>query len=440
MGQTMKIIQIIPGAGAGFYCENCLRDAALARELRRRGHHVLLVPLYLPSIGEEPAPDAPLFFGGINVYLQQKSALFRHTPRWLDRVLDARPLLRWAGRRAGMVRPDDLGPPTLSMLRGKDGRQRKELERLADWLAYQDRVDVVYLSNALLAGLVHRIKEALGAPVVCTLQDEDGFLDGLTEPYRGEAWGLLTELATHIDAFFPVSRYYAGVMQSRLNLPAGRVHVVHPGVETALYAPAEAPPDPPVIGYLGQESRASGLDLLVEAFLAIRRRGRVPGVRLRVAGGRLGADKPFIRTLADRIADAGADEAVEFLPIPSRHETPALLASMSVLSVPIRTAPAYALYLLEANAAGVPVVEPRTGAMEELVEATGGGVLVEPKNPTALADAIEALLLDPDRARALGRAGREAVLEHFTVERMADQVLEVFAALRRPHVENRSPP
>jgi len=427
----MKIIQITPGAGAGFYCENCLRDAALARELRRRGHDVLMVPLYLPSIGEDAESDTPLFFGGINVYLQQKSALFRHTPRWLDRLLDARPLLRWAGRRAGMVRPDDLGPPTLSMLRGEEGRQVKELERLAVWLADQGRVDVVCLSNALLAGLVHRIKEALGAPVVCTLQDEDAFLDGLTEPYRGQAWGLLAELCTHIDAFFPVSRYYAGVMQARLDLPAERVHVVHVGVETALYAPAEAPPEPPVLGFLGQEGRASGLDLAVEAFLEIRRRGRVPGLRLRVAGGRLGADQPFIRALADRIADAGAAEAVEFLPIPSRHETPALLASMSVLSVPVRTAPAYALYLLEANAAGVPAVEPRTGALAELVEATSGGVLVEPENPAALADAIEGLLLDSARARALGRAGREGVLEHFTIERMADKVLAVIEEVRR---------
>lgn len=436
----MRIIQITPGAGAGFYCENCLRDAALARELRRRGHDVHMVPLYLPSIGEEPAADTPIFFGGINVYLQQKSALFRHTPRWLDRLLDARPLLRWAGRRAGMVRPGDLGPPTLSMLRGEEGRQVKELDRLADWLADQGRVDVVCLSNALLAGLVHRVKEALGgAPVVCTLQDEDAFLDNLAEPYRGQAWALLAERAAHIDAFMPVSRYYAGVMQSRLDLSAERVHVVHPGVETALYAPAAAPPDPPVVGYLGQEGRASGLDLAVEAFLEIRRRGRVPGVRLRVAGGRLGADEPFVRALADRIATAGATEAVEFLPIPGRHETPALLASMSVLSVPVRTAPAYALYLLEANAAGVPVVEPRTGALEELLEATGGGVLVEPENPAALADAIEALLLDGDRARALGRAGREAVLEHFAIERMADKVLDVLGALPRPPDENRSP-
>ncbi|MCX5671317.1 MAG: glycosyltransferase family 1 protein, partial [Planctomycetota bacterium] len=182
----MRIIQITPGAGTNFYCENCLRDNALVLELRRQGHDALMVPLYLPLVTEGPDATAgvPIFFGGINVYLQQKLALFRRTPRWLDRLLDARGLLKWASGRAEMTKARDLGEATLSMLRGEDGRQVKELERLVAWLAVQDRPDVICLSNALLAGLVRRMKAALGVPVVSMLQDEDGFLDALPEPYR----------------------------------------------------------------------------------------------------------------------------------------------------------------------------------------------------------------------------------------------------------------
>mgnify|MGYP006288865903 CR=1 FL=1 len=429
----MNLIQITPGAGGGYYCENCLRDAGLVRELRRRGHDALMVPLYLPPVADGPGPadDVPIFFGGINVYLEQKMPLWGRLPRWMRGWLDARPLLRWAARRAGMTRTEDLGPPTLSMLRGEEGRQTAELEHLVGWLRDRGGADVVLLSNALLLGMARRMKQELGAPILCTLQDEDAFLDTLPEPYRGRAWTLLAERAADADAFLPVSRYYADVMQRRLGLAADRVHVVPLGVEMDDFTPAEAPPDPPTVGYLGQQNRASGLDLLVEAYLAIRSRGRVPGVRLTIAGGRTRADEPFLAALRDRIADAGADRDVAWRPIPDREAKRDLLAGLSVLSVPMRQGPAFGLYVLEAAAAGVPVVEPRAGALEELVEATGDGVLVPPEDPDALAEAIEALLLDPDRARALGRAGREAVGERFTVAHTADGVMNVVEAVRR---------
>ncbi len=428
----MNLVQITPGAGGGYYCENCLRDAGLVRELRRRGHDALMVPLYLPPVADGPGPadDVPIFFGGINVYLEQKIPLWGRLPRWMRGWLDARPLLRLAARRAGMTRTEDLGPPTLSMLRGEEGRQTAELEHLVGWLRGRGGADAVLLSNALLLGMARRMKEALGAPILFTLQDEDAFLDALPEPYRGRAWALLAERAADADAFLPVSRYYAEVMQRRLGLAPERVHVVPLGVDVDDFRPAEAPPEVPTVGYLGQQNRASGLDLLVEAYLAIRERGRVPGVRLKVAGGRTRTDEPFVQALRDRVAAAGADGDVAWLPIPDREAKRDLLASLSVLSVPVRGGPAFGLYVLEAAASGVPVVEPRAGALEELVEATGGGVLVPPDDPDALADAVEDLLLDPDRARALGRAGREAVRERFTVAHTADGVLEVVEALR----------
>jgi len=428
----MNLIQVTPGAGGGYYCENCLRDAGLVRELCRRGHEALMVPLYLPPVAEGPGPadDVPIFFGGINVYLEQKSRLWGRLPRWMRGWLDARPLLRWAARRAEMTRAEALGPPTLSMLRGEEGRQEAELEHLVDWLRDRGRVDAILLSNALLLGLARRLKEALGAPVLCILQDEDAFLDGLPEPYRTRAWALLADRAADADAFLPVSRYYAGLMQRRLDLAAARVQVVPLGVEADAYRPAETAPEVPTVGYLGQQNRASGLDRLVEAYLALRRRARVPGVRLRIAGGRTRGDEPFVHALRDRIVRAGAAGDVEFLPVPDRDAKGALLASLSVLSVPARQGVAFGLYVLEAGAAGVPVVEPRAGALEELVQATGGGVLVPPDDPDALVEAIEALLLDADRARALGRAGRKAVLERFTVAHTAARTLEVIDAVR----------
>jgi len=424
----MRIIQITPGAGTNFYCENCLRDNALALELRRMGHDALMVPLYLPLAADGPdsTRGVPIFFGGINVYLQQKSSIFRRTPRWFDRLFDARWLLRWASRRTEMTKAKDLGEATVSMLRGENGRQVKELERLVAWLSAQDRPDVICLSNILLAGLVRRIKAALGVPVFSMLQDEDGFLDGLPEPYRQDSWQVLAERAAEIDGFLAVSRHYGGLMQRRLSLAPGRVHTVYPGIEPARYGPAAAPPSPPTIGYLAQMRPAMGLDLLVEAFLAVRARGRVPGVRLRVAGGHTPGDRPFVEAVRERLAAAGAAGDVEFLPVPDRQAKPEFLRSLSVLSVPARGEVAFGIFVLEALASGVPVVEPRAGAFPEILEATGGGVLVEPDNVGALAAALEQLLASPADARALAEQGRRAVLERFTIQRMAENVLRVF--------------
>jgi glycosyltransferase involved in cell wall biosynthesis len=423
----MRIVQIIPGSGGGFYCENCLRDEALVRALHALGHQPLMVPLYLPLATEGPSPTETqeVFFGGVNVYLQQKLRLFRRTPRWLDRLFDARWLLRLAGRMAGMTSARVLGETTLSMLRGEHGRQVKELERLVAFLSSQVRPDVVYLSNALLLGLARRTRQALDAPVVCALQDEDFFLDALPEPYRQQAWDELAARAGDADGFIAVSRYYAEHMRRRLALPGEKVHVARMGIAAGGYAPAEAPPERPTVGYLSRLCSEKGIDALVEAFVRLEERGRVPGVRLQAAGGWTSEDARLIRRLRRRLKRSGLSGRAEFLGNltgPQRH---AFLRSLSVVSVPAAHAEAFGMYVLEALASGVPVVQPRTGSFPEILDATGGGILYDPGDPVALTDALEGLLADGERARRLGSAGREAVLREFTIERMAREVAGV---------------
>ena len=427
---SMRIIQITPGAGGDFLCDNCLRDNALVLELRRLGHDAIMVPLYLPMAADGPdaSRGTPIFFGGINVYLQQKSALFRRTPRWLDRRLDSPRLLRWAARRAGMTKPEDLGEPTLSMLRGEEGRQVKELDRLVAWLSEEERPDIVCLSNALLAGLIRRIKQALRVPVVSMLQDEDAFLDSLPEPYRAEAWRTVAERVAEADAFIAVSGYYRDVMCRRLGLAADQVRTVHIGLDASGYAPADALPQPPVIGYIGQLSRGRGLDTLVNAFLMLRGDEKFRGLRLRAAGGVLPGDRDFVAALRRRLADGGAADDAEFLPGLDRAGRQQFLKSLTVLSVPARQPEAFGLFVLEAFASGVPVVLTRIGAYPELVEATGGGVLVEPDDSSALAAALRDLLARPDEARAIGRRGREAVLDRFSIHRMASNMVDAYQA------------
>jgi glycosyltransferase involved in cell wall biosynthesis len=427
----MRIIQITSGTGS-FHCGTCMRDNALVVELRKQGHDALMVPLYLPPVLDEAtAGEAPLFYGGINVYLQQKSGLFRHTPRWLDRLLDGPGVLRAAASRASMTRPSDLGELTLSMLRGEEGRQVKELERLTEWLEAEGRPEVVCLSNALLIGLARRIKQQTGAAVACMMQGEDSYLDSLPEPERQQAWDLLSQRADDVDLFLPVSRYYGDLMRARAGIPADRMRVVYPGLRLEGFEPAPAAPEPPVLGYLARMCPVKGLETLVEAYVLLRAGGRMPHLKLRIAGARTAADEPFVERLRARLDAKGLAGDVEFLPNVDRDEKIAFLQSLSVLSVPATYGESFGLYLIEAMAAGVPVVQPRHAAFPEIIEETGGGVLCEPDDPQALAAAVEGLLLDPSLARSLGEKGCRAVRERFSVEQMARETLRAFAAVTR---------
>ncbi len=424
----MRIVQITPGTGGSFYCDNCLRDVALVKALRRQGHDVLMVPMYLPvqTDKDRSVSEAPIFFGGINVYLQQKSGFFRKTPRWIDRLFDSPRLLKWVGRKAGVTSARDLGETTISMLHGQEGRQIKELNRLVEWLdAPDNKPDVVLLSNVLLTGLASSIKTRLGVPVMCLLQDEDGFLDALSEPYSKQAWEILRERAKDVEAFISVSKYYADVMRERLKLRADRVCVVYMGISLDDYTLPKTQPQVPTIGYLSRMCYDKGLDTLVEAFVSLKSSDRLKNARLRIAGGQSASDETFLNRIRQRLGACGLINDVEFLPSFDHDAKLAFLRTLSVLSVPEKKPVAYALYVLEALAVGVPIVGPASGALPELVEITSGGVLFEPNNAAGLTAAMQSLLLDPNQAHELGKQGREAVLAKFNVDQTAEEIVRI---------------
>ena len=435
----MRIIQITPSAGDSFYCENCLRDAALAKAIIKLGHEGLTVPLYLPLPGEQSGSEgiSPIFFGGLNVYLQQKSAFFRKTPRWLDCLFDSPRLLRWIGRMAGMTSARDLGETTISMLRGEKGQQIKELDRLVEWLDTQEnRPDIICLSNILLAGFARAIKQRLGVPVVCLLQDEDGFLDGLVSPYSQQAWQIISERVDDIDAFIGVSKYYTETMQQRLRLGPDRIHVVYTGISLDGYKSYGVRPEVPTIGFLSRICPDKGLDTLVEAFLKLKKNEKLRDAKLRIAGGKRSDDEAFLKKIRQKLGSHGVIDDVEFLPEFDREARISFLRSLSVLSVPEKQPVAYGLYVLEALAAGVPVVEPASGVFPELLEITGGGLLSEPNNFEVLADTISSLLLDPDKARRLGEQGRAAVSEKFNIEQTAEQMVRIYGQIAQKYKDH----
>jgi len=484
VGETppLRIVQITPGAGKMF-CGACLRDNALVSALRRLGHSAVMTPLYLPLTLDEADQSAgmPIFYGGISVFLDQHSALFRHSPQWLRRLLAAPALLKLAAGPATRTRPENLGPITLSMLRGEDGNQARELDELIRWLR-SEKPDVICLSNALLIGMARRLRSELRVPVICTFQGEDWFLDALPPGPREGAWQALARSAAGVDLFIAPSRYFADLMQKRLQLPPDRMRVVFNGINlegfsanpqsekavvnerisesvsgnselTGSLTPASltAPANPqlaapkrsdggsairtpqsaisqlPTLGFFARMCREKGLDKLVDAFLLLKKRDRVKNLKLRIGGSCGPADQIVVKELRGRLEKAGVAGDVDFVPNPSRAAKLDFLRTLSVFSVPAIYSEPFGLYLIESLASGVPIVQPARCAFPEIVQATGGGLLCDPHDLNSLADALELLLLDPVRARALGEAGRKAVVAQFNAETMALQIAALCA-------------
>jgi glycosyltransferase involved in cell wall biosynthesis len=428
----MKIVQIVPGTGGAFYCENCVRDVSLVKAFKALGHDVIMVPMYLPISSDDVAvaTDTPVFFGAINTYLRQKYPIWGKLPHWMTKSLDSQKLFAWASKKAGSTRAEGLEESTLSLLSGDKGPHAGELDRLASWLADEIRPDIVHLSTALLIGLARRMRAKIRVPVVCSLQDEDSWIDAMRDPQRKDIWNVLSKLVPEVDAFISVSHYYADVMSSKMKIPPDRMNVVPIGIEAEVFHQSQLPFNPPVIGYVSRMSESLGLGLLVEAFIRLKSDARLRTLKLRATGGQVGDDVAFVSGLRERLRSLRMGDDVDFILDFDKKRRLDFLQSLSVFSAPTASGVAFGLPVLEAIASGVPVVQPDAGAFRELIEATGGGILYDPGDIDQYTDALKTLLLDPQKAREMGRHGRDVVMQKYTTEQMAKNTIDIYKRVK----------
>ena len=456
--RIVKIAYLAAGA-AGMYCGSCLHDNTLAAKLLELGEDVVLVPIYTPIRTDEADVSLKrVFFGGINVYLQQKSALFRHTPRWLDRWLDHPALLGSLGGRASSVDPAQLGDLTVSMLRGEAGNQRKQLDKLVDWLLDEVRPDVVHLSNSMMLGLARRIGQRCGTPVVCSLSGEDIFLEKLQQPHYDQARELLRERAADVgaypktrlgvssgreslnnqatlgravNAFVALNHYYADYMAEYLEVDRSRVHVIAHGLNLEGHGQRNVtlPTAAPRIGYLARVCHDKGLHLLVEACEQLAQDPQHSHLELHAAGHLGAGDRAFLRQLQQRAARGPLAGKFHYHGELDRKEKIAFLQSLHVFSTPTVYRESKGLPSLEAMANGVPIVVPDHGCFSELVADTCGGLLCRPHDPTDLAAKLGEVLGNREKADRLGNAGQLAVRDRYHAEAMARHTLALYAQL-----------
>jgi glycosyltransferase involved in cell wall biosynthesis len=428
------------------YCGSCLRDNALAAELLARGHEVTLQPLYTPLLTDEPNVSRPdVLFGGISVYLQQWSRVFGKLPRLVDRVLDSPGVIRAFANRAGSTNPKLLGALTVSMLEGADGVLRKEFDKLLEWTRGEPPPDVINLTNSMLIGLARPLAAAFGRPVCCTLQGEDLFLEGLVEPHKSRALALLREQVRHVDRFIAVSEFYARFMSRYLQIPLDRISVVPLGINMSGFDRAGVTGQPTAggkpaahlvpadrtmftVGYFARIAPEKGLHVLADAYQRFRRRTPEVTARLESAGYLAPEHREYLADVRRSLERAGLAHEFQYHGAVDRAEKVAFLHTLDVLSLPATYDEPKGFALLEAMAVGVPVVQPRRGSFTEVVERTGGGLLVE-ADPASLADGLFTLWENPALREELGRKGFDNVRQYYTVQRSADRLVAVYEEL-----------
>ncbi len=427
---SLRIAYLTAGA-AGMFCGSCLHDNTLAAALCRLGVEVQLIPTYTPiRTDERDVSIDRVFFGGVNVYLQQKFRLFRHLPPLLDRILDHPRFLRWVTSRGLSIDPKELGALTLSMLRGHHGYQRKEVRRLARWMAKEVRPDLVVLTNLLIGGCIPELQRVLNVPILVNLQGDDVFLDALCEPYRTQVFRELGGVVARVDGFLVNSRFYGQHMSTYLGIPGERIVRVPLGIQVEDFRPLRLARRRHGrnrrLGYLARLAPEKGLHVLVDAFLALRRQPEYQDLELHVAGW-LGEDHhSYLERELGKLRAAGLEKAFHYAGAVDRAAKLDFLTGLDVFCVPATYPDPKGLYMLEALAAGIPVVQPNHGIFPELLEMTGGGFLSAPGDSRDLAARLGDLLRDEDRLAAMGVAGQSAVFHHFSSARMARDTLAVY--------------
>lgn len=428
----MKILNIVPGFGGTFYCGNCLRDSVYTKTLKQLGHDVVILPIYLPLSNvdlNKTENEIPVFYGAVNIYLKQNFKLFRNMPKWMYRFFDSYRILKFAAKKAGSTRAEGLEDMTISMLKGVDGYQKEELEKLCNYIKYQNKPDIIHLSNALLLGLASKLRNELSIPIVCSLQDEDVWVDAMRDGYRQQIWQLMNQNVKNVDAFIAVSDFFAKLMKDKMNIPDNKLHVVPIGINPDLYKMHEPSFTPIIIGFLSRMCEENGFEILIDAFIKLKQKEVFANARLRLTGGKTGDDLFFIKKQLSKLKKHKMLDSVDFYDDFRTEQLSSFFNGLTVLSVPVLKGEAFGMYQLESLASGIPLVQPNLGAFPEIASITNGEEIYSPNTADALYNALFKLLLNKEKLSKMSKDGREAVEKKFNTQILSKKMIEIYTEI-----------
>jgi glycosyltransferase involved in cell wall biosynthesis len=308
---------------------------------------------------------------------------------------------------------------TLNMITGGSAFRAIEVDRLVKYLHQKGSPDVIHLSNALILGLARQLKKRMNVKVVCSLLNEDDWIDEMAEPFQGRAWEMIARAAEGIDLFVTPSNYYKELFIRKTGIKGDNIVVVPLGFDADPNQEFTHAPGPPAVGYFCRVNSMNGFDKLVDAFIRLKSGAELNELTLHVCGGYTSDDKQFISSQIKKIRESGFGKSVKIYPEFQGKKKHEFFNNVDVISVPVRKYDGYGLYVLEANLAGVPVVQPATGAFPEIIKTTGGGMTYSPDTIGELTASLLKILMDIDLRKRLGEAGMTGVRKELSLDRMA---------------------
>lgn len=422
----MKTLFLVPGSGGSFYCQNCCRDYALVKALRKIGHEATIAPMYLPLDLDDPQiqEGKKIFYGAIRVYLNEKWPFFSKMPSFFRKYTNSLSLLKWAAKRSGKTHSSGMEEITLSLLKGENGNQKKEQEELISWLKEYEKPDAIFLSNALLSGIAKAVHQELRIPVFCFLQDEHQWVESMSLSYQEKVWEAIYAQGEFIQRFLPVSDFYSDYMQQKLRLPPEKFQTIYPGISLEDFVPSSS--TTAAIGYVSRWDHRLGLGVLFDAFSLLKEEKKFKEWKLFILGGKAEEDEKFLAQAKRKLEEKKIFQDIQFFPHFHEKARKEFYSQISILCVPNSQGEAFGLFLLEAQASCIPVVQPLVGSYPEILQKTQGGILCESCCAEALAAKLSELILVPEIRQKLGMQGRMGVQNFFTVEQMAKQIESVF--------------
>jgi len=277
---------------------------------------------------------------------------------------------------------------TLSMIKGDDANFAKQTDKIIEWITHHDTPDIIHLSSSLLIGIAKAIKIHINIPVVCSLQDEEVWIESLENRYVQEAWASIGQNVKYVNRFLASSQFYKSKALGKIP-DIKEIEVVYPGVPVKKYASSHYPEEP-TIGFFYHMNSVNGLHILAEAFVNVKKKKSVERLRLHIGGGFTTADRKFLKKIHQILYPY--QDCVAWHHAYTLDEHTKFYSGISAICVPITFEEAAGLYLCEAFAAGRPAIEPDTGSFAEIV--ANGGILYSPNTPDALTNAIEKLFAD----------------------------------------------
>ena len=415
----MKILFIVPGSGFTSYCGNCFRDSLYAASLRKAGCTVIIMPLYLPFNNKDIVGDTPLFFPATTFYAEQQLLRGKRTPLWLSKMIGAEKILGFASSLSGTTSAKGTEKMTHSMLTGGNPSFNHQIDEMMKWIE-SDRPDIIHLSSTLLIGIAKSLKQRVDIPIVCSLQDEDVWIESMNEQDASLAWKEMESNICFVDRFVTTSQYYKSYVLNKMS-SIKEVDVVYPGINKEKYD-GFVLPEKPTIGFFYRMNYLDGLDILADAFIKLKKRQSINGLRLKIGGGYSNSDKKFVRSVRKKLKPYEKDVIICEDYNPDKHSD--FYKDISLISVPIRFEESVGLYLCEAFAAGRPAVEPAKGSFNEIIGQAG--LTYNPEGSSVLADTIEKILLDSELYNTCVSEASKLSSERYSDEVASKRLINIY--------------